>query len=77
MGTLIPDEVAKIWGFKVHYLERHKLIGVSGIGGKAKIIGIIPKMPVTMGSRTEEVIVGVCNVGDFDVLLGNDVNSKL
>ena len=34
-------------------------------------------MPVTTGSITEEVIVGVCNVGDFDVLLGNDVNSKL
>ena len=32
---------------------------------------------MTMGSRIEEVIIGVCNVGDFDVLLENDINSKL
>ena len=77
MGTLMPNEVAKRWGFKVHYLERHKQIGVLRTGGKARIIGIIPRMPMTMGSRTEEVIVGVCNVGDIDVLLGNDINFKL
>ena len=32
---------------------------------------------MTMGSKTEEVIVGICNVGDFDVLLENDIKSKL
>ena len=77
MGTLMPDEVAKRWGIKIHYLKRYKQIGVSGIGGKAEIIGIIPKMLITMGSRTDEVIVGICNLGDFDILLGNDITSKL
>ena len=37
---------------------------------------MIPKMWITVGSRMEECNVGICDLGEFDILLGNDVTSK-
>ena len=50
---------------------------MNGVGGKGKFIGVISKACITMGIRTEECIIGILDIGEFDILLGNDITSKL
>ena len=39
-------------------------------------MGILPKLFVTFGSRVEHCMVGIISGGDFDLLMGNDLNAK-
>ena len=50
---------------------------MNGVGGKGNIIGVISKACITMGIRIEECIIGILDIGEFDILLGNDTTSIL
>ena len=75
----MPEEVAKRWGLQksIAYFPQKDQISVNGVGGKGHIVGVIPKIYITIGMRTEACVVGICDTGKFDILLGNDVTSKL
>ena len=47
------------------------------MGGKGNIIGVISKACIIMGIRIEECIIGILDIREFDILLGNDITSKL
>ena len=57
-------------------LPSENRINIKGIGGQSKIVGILPKLFVTFGSRVEHCMVGIISGGDFDLLMGNDLNAK-
>ena len=50
---------------------------LDGVGGTGHIIAIIPNMIITLGCRIETCTIGVIDSGNFDLLMGNDINSKL
>ena len=47
------------------------------MGGKGNIIGVISKACITMGIKIEEYIIRILDIREFDILLGNDITSKL
>ena len=51
------------------------MIVVNGVGGQGKVLSML-EIPLTIGSRVEKAVVGVCTPTKFDLLLGNDITSK-
>ena len=49
---------------------------MNGVGEKGHIVGVI-QIYITIGIRIEACVVGICDTGKFDILLGNDVTSRL
>ena len=75
---MIPLEVAKRVNLanKIIWFTKDKVLEVNGGGGKAKIIGMIPRLPITLGNRILTSMVGIIDQGKFDILLGNGTTSK-
>ena len=75
---MIPLEVAKRVNLanEIIWFTKDKVLEVNGVDGKAKIIGMIPRLPITLGNRIITSIVGIIDQGKFDILLGNGTTSE-
>ena len=61
---------------EIIWFTKDKVLEVNGVGGKAKIIGMIPRLPITLGNRIITSLVGIIDQGKFDILLGNGITSE-
>ena len=75
---MIPLEVAKRINLTndIIWFTKDKILEVNGVGGKSKIIGMIPRLPITLWNRIITSMVGVIDQGKFDILLSNGTTSE-
>ena len=75
---MIPLEIAKRINLAndIIWFTKDKILEVNEVGGKAKIIGMIPRLPIILGNRIITSMVGIIDQRKFDILLGNRITSE-